>query len=358
MDKTPKVMLDFLLDNTALEFSWPWMILLLPLPWLVTFRQTISKPSYIAPHLPIFETAKVLGITASKPDQNPASYKKLLLLLAWLALVIAATRPSYIGEQVDIPLSGRDLMLAIDISPSMEVQDLQLNGQAATRLHVVKDVVSKFVEQRNGDRIGLILFGSEPYVQSPLTFDTTTVNTLLQEAFLGMAGRATAIGDALALGVKRLRQRPEQSRVLILMSDGTNNAGEIPPEKAAQLAAQENIKIYTIGIGADEMLQRSLFGSVRVNPSEDLDEDMLNLLADLTDGQYFRARNTKELNDIYNLINSLEPVEQETKSFRPTKALYYWLIGISLSIYGLLLLSNIASKLIYSLKNNLRSQTK
>jgi len=240
----------------------------------------------------------------------------------------------------------------------MEVQDLQLNGQAATRLHVVKNVVSKFVEQRNGDRIGLILFGSEPYVQSPLTFDTTTVNTLLQEAFLGMAGRATAIGDALALGVKRLRQRPEQSRVLILMSDGTNNAGEIPPEKAAQLAAQENIKIYTIGIGADEMLQRSLFGSVRVNPSEDLDEEMLNLLADLTDGQYFRARNTEELDDIYNLINSLEPVEQETKSFRPTKALYYWLIGFSLFIYCLLLLSNIVTKLTYTLDKTIRSNAK
>ena len=164
-----------------------------------------------------------------------------------------------------------------------------------------------------------------------------------------MAGNATAIGDAITLGVKRLRQRPEQSRVLILLSDGANTAGEIPPEKAAQFAAQEKIKLYTIGIGADEMIQRSFFGSRKVNPSADLDEDMLKQLAELTEGQYFRARSTQELTAIYQAINKLEPVEQETRSFRPTKALYYWFLCFSLLAYGSLVLYSALFKLVRTL---------
>jgi len=351
-------MLDFFTGNTALELQWPWMLLLLPLPWLVVIKRKAQTSTHIAPHLPLFETAKALGFNASQSQQQTPRWKSTLLLLAWISLVFAACRPSYIGEQVDIPLSGRDLMLAIDISPSMKEQDMQLQGKTATRLAVVKNVVAQFVEQRSGDRVGLILFGTQPYVQSPLSFDTTTANTLLQEAFLGMAGQSTAIGDAITLGVKRLRQREEQSRVLILLSDGANTAGEIPPEKAAQLAAQEKIKIYTIGIGADEMIKRSFFGAQRVNPSADLDEDMLTKLAALTDGEYFRARNTEELSKIYQLINSLEPVEQETKSYRPSKALFYWFIGLSLFIYSLLLIANLLSSLFKTLKSETQGSPK
>lgn len=236
-------------------------------------------------------------------------------------------------------------MLAIDISPSMQETDMPLNGREATRLQVVKSVVSEFIEQRRGDRLGLILFGSQPYIQAPLSFDTVTIDTLLQEAFLGMAGDATSIGDAIALGVKRLRERPEQSRVLILMSDGANTSGEIPPEKAAQLAQQEQVKIYTVGIGADEMYRRSFFGTRKVNPSADLDEDMLTLIAQQTGGQYFRARNTEELNQIYSLINALEPLEQETRSYRPTKALFYWFLAAAGIFYLLALLSKKAPHL-------------
>jgi len=349
-------MLDLLSGNTALELQLPWMLLLLPLPWLVVLKRKIQASTYVAPHLPLFETAKELGFNEADTVKQTSRWKYLVLLLCWLSLIFAATLPTYVGEQVEIPLSGRDLMLSIDISPSMKEQDMQIKGQSATRLDVVKNVVSKFVEQRSGDRIGLILFGSQPYVQSPLSFDTVTVNTLLQEAYLGMAGQSTAIGDALTLGVKRLRQRPEQSRVLILLSDGANTAGEIPPEKAAQLAAQENIKIYTIGIGADEMIRRSFFGSQRVNPSADLDEDMLEQIALLTEGQYFRARNTEELSKIYQMINELEPVEQETKSFRPTKSLFYWFVGFSLLAYSLLMLGNLAFKLAEGIKQGTRGR--
>jgi Ca-activated chloride channel family protein len=259
-------------------------------------------------------------------------------------------RPEIVGDKVELPMDGRDLMLAIDISPSMKEQDMPLNGDRATRLDVVKHVVSEFVTERKGDRIGLILFGSQPYIQTPLTFDTKTVNTLLQEAFLGMAGDATAIGDAIALGVKRLREQKEQSRVLILMSDGANTAGEIPPEKAAQLAAAQNIKVYTIGIGADEMLQRSFFGTRRINPSADLDEDMLRTISDTTNGQYYRARNVEELNKIYQEINQLEPIELETRSYQPSVALSYMLIVAAIALYllrimGVFVLNQIRTQL-------------
>lgn len=317
----------------ALEFVWPWAPLMIPLPLLMLYKRRLNKPDVLAPVVPLYETAQHLGIGQTINRNDNKRWKSVALFAAWVLLCLAASRPTYIGEQVDVPLSGRDLMLAIDISPSMKEVDMQWQGQQATRLDVVKQVVSEFVEQRAGDRIGLILFGSQPYVQSPLSFDTVTVNTLLQEAYLGMAGQSTAIGDAIALGVKRLRQRPEQSRVLVLLSDGANTAGDIPPEKAAQLAEQEEIKIYTVGIGADEMLKRSFFGSRKVNPSADLDEAMLKQIAEVSGGQYFRARSSEELQGIYGYINELEPVEQETRSYRPSKALYYWFLALSLALF-------------------------
>ncbi len=317
----------------ALEFEWPWAFLLLPLPLALLYRRSAETPARVAPQMPLYETAMELGIGETQGDVKPSRWKSIAMFLAWSLICVATMRPSYIGAQIDIPLSGRDLMIAVDISPSMEEVDMELNGSQATRLAVVKNVVSDFIAARAGDRVGLILFGSQPYVQSPLSFDTVTANTLLQEAYLGMAGQATAIGDAITLGVKRLRERPEQSRVLVLLSDGANTAGDIPPEKAAQLAQQANIKIYTIGIGADEMLKRSFFGSRKVNPSADLDEAMLTTIADVTDGQYFRARSTEELHNIYGLISALEPVEQEVRSYRPSKALYFWFLSLAVALF-------------------------
>lgn len=318
---------------THLSFEWPWAILLCPVPWLLKDRPAqvqLEQPGLI---IPLYQRAQSLALTRQAKRGQSSRLQDILALIAWLALILACMRPIYVGESITLPLSGRDVMLAVDISPSMEEQDLQLKGEPATRLNVVKSVVADFVEARDGDRVGLILFGSRPYIQAPLSFDLSTVNQLLQEAFLGMAGQATAIGDAIALGVKRLRQRPEQSRVLILLSDGANTAGEIPPEKAAQLAAQEQIKIYTIGIGADEMLKRSFFGSRRVNPSADLDERMLRDIASTSGGEYFRARSTEELEKIYQAISSLEPVEQEQRQYRPSTAYYYYCLSLALMLY-------------------------
>lgn len=316
------------------SFEWAWALLLFPAPFLIKAKREATQANLIAPKIPLFYTFKQMNVSTHAVNNEHSKWQIILLTLAWVCLVLALTRPTYYGAAVELPLSGRDLMLSIDISPSMKEQDLTLNNQNVTRLMVVKDVVSEFISQRTGDRVGLILFGSEPYIQAPLTFDTKTVHTLLDEAYLGMAGQATAIGDAIALGVKRLRNRPENSRVMILMSDGANTAGEIPPEKAAQLAAQENIKIYTIGIGADEMLKRTLFITQRVNPSADLDEEMLTDIALTTGGQYFRARDTDSLQEIYSEINKLEPIELDKKTYRPSKALYFWFLTASLILYA------------------------
>lgn len=341
--------MDTLTEWIPFSFIWPFAFLLLPLPFFIKRKDEVKESIQNAPKLPFFYTLKHLGLGLASGKFDPPKWQTFALGLAWVFLVIACSRPTYYGAAIDIPLDGRDLMLAIDISPSMKEQDLTLNNQQVTRLDVVKDVVSDFIDQRKGDRVGLILFGSEPYVQAPLTFDTTTVHTLLKEAYLGMAGQATAIGDAIALGVKRLRNRPENSRVLILMSDGANTAGEIPPEKAAQLASQENIKIYTIGIGADEMLKRSFFITQRVNPSADLDEKMLTDIAVTTGGQYFRARNTDSLEEIYEQINALEPIELDKKTYRPSKALYFWFLALAFILFSALFMFNIVSNLSLSM---------
>jgi len=173
----------------------------------------------------------------------------------------------------------------------------------------------------------------------PLTFDRKIVITLLNESAIGLAGDNTAIGDAIGLAVKRLKNQHANSRVLILLTDGANTAGEVSPIKAAELAAENQLKIYTIGIGADEMQVRSFFGSRTVNPSRDLDEKTLTAIADTTGGRYFRARNTQELDKIYQLLDELEPVEKDKQYFRPRSELYPWPLGLALGLAAIICLS-------------------
>ena len=246
-------------------------------------------------------------------------------------------RPQWVGDVMSIPVSGRDLMLAVDLSGSMQEEDFVLKGERVDRLTATKSVAGDFIERRVGDRIGLILFGERAYLQVPFTFDRKTVKTLLYEAEIGLAGKATAIGDAIGLAVKRLRERDESNRVLVLLTDGANTTGTVAPKEAAQLAAAEGLKIYTIGVGADEMLVRDLFGMRKVNPSAELDEETLKTIAGITGGRYFRARDTRELEEIYRLLDKLEPVAEEARPFRPRKALYYWPLAGAVFIAALLL---------------------
>ena len=313
-----------------INFAWPWLFLALPLPWVIRRLAPPAAARDAALRTPFIEDFATL---AQAGGQAPGRRLPMLLgILAWLLLVGAGARPQWLGEAVALPVSGRDLMLAVDLSVSMRQTDFRLGGRSVDRLTATKAVAEDFIGRRAGDRIGLILFGDRAYLQAPLTFDHITVATLLGEAVIGLAGESTAIGDAIGIAVKRLRDQDVSHKVLVLMTDGANTSGVIEPLKAAELAAAHNLKIYTIGIGADEQRLRSLFGYRRVNPSMDLDEKTLQTIATTTGGRYFRARDIDELEEIYTLLDELEPVEQDPEYYRPRAALYPWPLAGTLVI--------------------------
>jgi len=304
------------------EFAWPWMFLLLPLPLLVWYL----IPPLAARHGSALRIPYLDDFSAVAADEISVSSSKLpllLLLLGWLALITATARPAWVGDPVEVSRSGRDLMLAIDLSGSMEEKDFQLRGRRVDRLTATKAVAGEFIKKREGDRIGLILFGDQAYLQTPLTFDRQTVHRLLNESATRLAGRNTAIGDAIGLAIKQLRKQEDRQQVLILMTDGTNTAGRVGPLEAAKMAAQEKLKIYTVGIGAAPRTKRGLFG-MRSAGRSDLDEKTLKAIAKETGGQYFRAHNTREFARIYEELDRLEPVEKESESYRPRHDLFHW----------------------------------
>ncbi|MCL6269777.1 VWA domain-containing protein [Sansalvadorimonas sp. 2012CJ34-2] len=323
---------------SGLEFTLPWILMLLPLPLLVRrFVQPASRrqSALVVPFFADLPLDESLSGTA-RSRKVPVVFSAL----AWLMLLLAAAGPRWVGDPIKLPVSGRDTFLAVDLSASMEIEDLKLNGHQVNRLEVIKDVVSRFIDGRKGDRLGLVLFGTQAYLQAPLTFDIETVRTLLNEATIGIAGERTAIGDAIGLSVRQLRKRPKEQRVMILLTDGANTAGNLSPEKAAELAAKEGVTIYTIGVGAEEMIQPGIFGTSfgaqRVNPSADLDEEMLKQIANLSGGRYFRARSTDELKDVYKTIDKMEPVEQAKETFRPVRDLFFWPLSVFFILAGLL----------------------
>ena len=312
-----------------IHFVWPWLWLVLPLPWFIRrfipAANRAEQSALIVPFLDDFSVAQSQQVT-----QSNKPWALWLAIAAWCLLVLASTRPQWLGEPIEQGVSGRDLMLAVDLSGSMDAKDFIVNNQAVDRLTATKKVANEFIERRVGDRLGLILFGTNAYLQTPLSFDRKTVQVLLNESAIGLAGDSTAIGDAIGLAVKRLQSQQINSRVLILLTDGANTAGKVSPIKAAEIAAQHQLKIYTIGIGADEMIVRSFFGSQKVNPSRDLDEKTLTAIAEKTGGRYFRARNTDELKQIYQLLDELEPVEKDKQFFRPRSELFFGPLSIAL----------------------------
>ncbi len=321
-----------------LQFEWLWMLLALPLPFLIRrLMPPADSTEEAALRVPFADDFTVYADRSGKVFKNTPFF--WLAALFWILLLTAAARPVWLGAPIEIQVSGRNLLLAIDLSGSMKIEDLQLNNQSVTRLEATKKVAGEFIERRTGDRIGLLLFGTQPYLQAPLTFDRKTVQTLLNEAVIGLAGEKTAIGDAIGLGVKRLQELPAENKVIILLTDGANTAGTVQPEKAAEFAKQAGITIYTIGVGADEMLVNSLFGKRRVNPSADLDEKTLSSIATITGGHYFRAKDTRELEKIYALIDDMEPVLTGNQFFRPKSELYVWPLGAALLLCPFLVIA-------------------
>lgn len=316
------------------EFAWIWVLLALPLPILF----------YLLPAKPARQPAalRVPALTTGLPMQTQATGRHrlslILAIIAWIALVIAAARPQWLGEPVSIPSEGRDLMIAVDLSGSMKIDDMQVNGRQVNRLTMIKSVLRNFIQRRLGDRLGLILFADTAYLQAPLTYDRDTVQQLLGEAVIGLVGEQTAIGDAIGLAIKRFDDKKESNKVLILLTDGQNTAGNISPVQANELAINKGVTVYTIGVGADKMLVQSFFGSRQVNPSQELDEDMLTKIAESTGGQYFRARDAASLEQIYQTLDRLEPITRESRQMRPLQSLYFYPLALALLLTVLLAL--------------------
>jgi Ca-activated chloride channel homolog len=318
-----------------IELAWPWMLATLLLPLLSPLLPAAREDTPPALRFPFVDALRAtLGSTGGRSSRVRLS----VAVLAWLLLVVAAARPQQVGETVRLPVSGRSIMLAVDLSGSMQTPDMSSGNHAVTRLAAVKAVAGDFIKHRAGDRLGLILFGDEAYVQVPLTLDRSTVSTMLDEAQIGLAGQQTAIGDAIGLAIKRLRDEPIKDRVLILLTDGASNAGNVEPLKAADLAAHEGVRIYTIGVGADEMVIQGPFGMPQTVRG-DLDEDALKAVAQKTGGQYFRAADVATLAQIYGLLDKIEPASKDAQSWRPVQELYWWPLASALLLSVLVALS-------------------
>jgi len=330
-----------------LSLAWPLMLLALPLPFVVRAMLPEARRLQEA-GLRVPSIAGFAMLTDRSKSEQLLNWRFWVAIVAWILLVIAVARPERIGDELDVPVSGRNLMLAVDLSGSMDQKDFELGNRTVDRLTATKAVAADFISRRERDRIGLILFGERAYLQVPLTLDRETVKILLMEAFIGLAGEKTAIGDAITLAVKRIHDQETDAgeQVLVLLTDGANTAGEIDPMKAAELAAQVGLRVYTIGIGAEQLEVASIIGGRRrVNPSADLDEETLTGIANLTGGRYFRATDTATLQDIYRLVDELEPVEEPEAGFRPVKSLFYLPLSGAFALAALLGLLSLAQSL-------------
>lgn len=309
-----------------MNLEWPWLLLLLPLPWLYRHWRRPAAVSQTALQVPFYREWAKRQSTRLRPSTSPAIW---LLALLWVSTLLAAARPVWVGEPLMLPAEARELMLAVDLSGSMREPDMILGDQRVDRLTALKVVLREFINRRPGDRIGLIVFGGRPYVQAPLTHDHSTVQRMLEDAWIGLALDGTAIGDAIGLAVKQLRERPVGSRVLILLTDGANTLGNLEPLQAAEIAAHFGVRIHTIGFGSDR-------GPLWGGRASEIDERSLSAIANLTGGRFFRARSTDDLDNIYRELDRLEPVTQDPEALRPLRTLFHWPLSISLGCLWLL----------------------
>lgn len=314
-----------------LSFDWPWLALVLPLPWLL---RALVPPAPLDGAL-LLPIARELQSVSAPQHESAPQLRLGVALLAWLCLVIAAMQPRWVGEAIPLPVNARDLMLAVDVSGSMAETDMQVGRRRASRLAAVQAMASEFINGRVGDRLGLILFGTQAYVYAPLSLDRETVSTLLKDAEVGLAGQETAIGDAIGLAAKQLRDSPAEERVLILLTDGVNTAGSLQPDKAVELAQAAGLRVHTIGFGSDG--RSGMFGLFNSGGAQ-IDERQLQRIAQVSGGQYFRARDLEELQAVYAELDRIEAVEVTERSYRPKRGLGHWpLAAFALLATGLLI---------------------
>ena len=301
----------------------PFILFALPLPFLVFFlKKEKNEPNApTALYVPFF---KILKTECEGFSKKFSFFSKLFFGLAWAFFVFSAARPLFVGEPISIQEKQRQLMLVLDVSGSMEEDDFVLGNRRVSRLDMVKALAKDFLEKRKGDAVGLTLFGTEAYTYVPLTTDVETALQMLSEIGIGIAGDKTAIGDALGLALKNMKDIPEESKVIVLLSDGAANAGIVHPEKTIDLAKKMGVKIYTVGIGGSPFVLNTFFGKRKVNPAAGLDEPFLKKTAHETGGKYFRATDSSDMKNIYDEINRLEPTEKESTLIYPTKELFFY----------------------------------
>lgn len=303
------------------QFYLPWFALLLPLPFLI---RSLPKKEGALLHFPGLKRLR-----NCQKSSLPLKNRNLFLALAWVCLILALMQPERVEQLRKVTNKGYDLLLAVDISGSMQALDFSTATKKINRLDVVKEVVGKFVLGRVGDRVGLITFGENAYLHVPLTLDTASLSHMLNDTVTGMAGNGTAIGDAIGMGVRILRERKEGSRVLVLLTDGEDNSSRIPPIEAAKLAKQYGIRIYTIGVGKKGPVPFPTgfgYGMAEIP----MDEELLKQISTLTGGQFYLATDKKTLESIYREINTLEKTDAEQSLYLLREPLYFYPLSFAM----------------------------
>ncbi len=309
-----------------LRFASPWFfLLLLLLPLLAWYRHWRHRPPAMA--------SSALFPVAGLPESTALRLRPLVPAFKYAALglmIVALARPQWGTERTEVLTEGINIVLALDLSESMAALDFKQRGRVVNRLTAVKGVVQEFVAGRSGDRIGMVVFGTHAYTQLPLTRDYNTMVSILDRLEIGAAGKSTAIGDAIGISLKRLADIESKSNIIILLTDGQSNAGELSPDTTAEIAVQKKVKIYTIGVGtrgkAPYLIQDPVFGERYVYQQVNIDEDTLRAIADKTGGLYFRAEDMEGLQQIYATIDKLEKTEVKVDIFADYSEIYPWLL--------------------------------
>ena len=312
------------------HFAYPSAVFLLILPLIVRYvfpavkglHGDALKIPFIADLNKI--SLKAGGVWGGTLGKKSSDLSLALVYLIFILLTLAAARPQWVGEPIPIRSESRDIMLVMDISNSMLEPDFAVGNRRINRLAAVKKTAADFIDKRRDDRIGLVLFGTRAYLQAPLTYDKQSVQDILWSMDAGMAGNSTSIGDALGVALKNIQSpKAQEQKIIVLLTDGENNDGSLSMSEAIKLAKDENVKVYTIGVGAEAAFINSIFGMQIGLANNALDEESLKQLAEETKGQYFRAKDTQTLQKIYNAIDKLEPTENNAQYSVETKELFY-----------------------------------
>jgi len=309
-----------------ISLAYPLLLLVVFLPWGLNHWLPDYREARSALRVPFMQ--RLAQASGQKPGEGSAVLaghrgQKVLLLLVWSLLILALARPQWLEEPVVEERSLRDMLLLVDLSASMQEQDFSdQQGNQINRLQAVKQVLDGFLEQRQGDRIGLIFFGSAAFVQAPFSDDLDTIQVLLEEAQVGMAGPKTVIGDALGLALNLFENREIEDRVVILLTDGNDTGSVIPPDQAAQIAHDQGVTVHVVGVG-----------SAAAEGEQPLDEKTLKAIASVSGGHYFKAEDQQALISVYETLDQLTPKKVEGRSYRPRRELYHWPLGVGMVLF-------------------------